>query len=50
MDKKVAGLIKDTMGEGEKRAPVKSIKLKVKFQKEKVGYEKKKKELAEKKK
>lgn len=35
MDKKVAGLIKDTMGEGEKRAPVKSIKLKVKFQKAK---------------
>lgn len=33
MDKKVAGLIKDTMGKGEKVAPVKSIKLKVKFQK-----------------
>lgn len=33
MDKKVAGLIQDTMGEGEKRAPVKSIKLKVKFDK-----------------
>lgn len=35
MDKNVASLIKDTMGEGEKRAPVKSIKLKVKFQKAK---------------
>lgn len=35
MDKKVAGLIKDTMGKGEKMAPVKSIKLKVKFQKAK---------------
>lgn len=33
MDKKVAGLIKDTMGKGEKIAPVKSIKLKVKFSK-----------------
>jgi len=33
MDKKVADLIKDSMGEGEKRAPVKSIKLKVKFAK-----------------
>lgn len=32
MDKKVAGLIKDTMGKGEKQAPVKSIKLKIKFQ------------------
>lgn len=32
MHKKIAGLIKDTMGEGEKKAPVKSIKLKVKFQ------------------
>lgn len=35
MDKKVANLIKDTMGEGEKRAPVKSIKLKIKFAKTK---------------
>ena len=34
MDKKVAALIKDTMGKGEKVAPVKS-KLKVKFQKAK---------------
>jgi hypothetical protein len=33
MDKKVAGLVKDTMKKGEKMAPVKSIKLKVKFQK-----------------
>lgn len=35
MDKKVGALIKDTMGKGEKMAPVKSIKLKVKFQKAK---------------
>lgn len=35
MDKKIGALIKDTMGEGEKKAPVKSIKLKVKFQKAK---------------
>ncbi len=33
MDKKVAGTIKDVMGKGEKIAPVKSIKLEVKFQK-----------------
>ncbi len=33
MDKKVAGLVKNVMGKGEKVAPVKSIKLKVKFQK-----------------
>ena len=35
VDKKVASLIKDTMGKGEKVAPVKSITLKVKFQKPK---------------
>ena len=35
MDKKVAALIKDSMGKGERMAPVKSIKLKVKFQKAK---------------
>lgn len=35
VDKKVAALIRDTMGKGEKMAPVKSIKLKVKFQKAK---------------
>ena len=35
MDKKVGKMIKDTMGKGEKMAPVKSIKLKVKFQKAK---------------
>ena len=35
MDKKVGALIRDTMGKGEKVAPVKSIKLKVKFQKAK---------------
>lgn len=35
MDKKVAGLVKSVMGKGEKQAPVKSIKLKVKFQKPK---------------
>ncbi len=33
MDKKVAGIVKDVMGKGEKVAPVKSIKLKVKFAK-----------------
>jgi len=33
MDKKVAGLVKDVMGKGEKMAPVKSLKLKVKFHK-----------------
>lgn len=41
MHKKVAETIKDTMGDGEKKAPVKSIKLKVKF-------DTKKKELASK--
>lgn len=35
MDKKVGNLIKDVMGKGEKMAPVKTIKLKVKFQKAK---------------
>lgn len=34
MDKKVAGMVKDVMKDGEKRAPVKSIKLKVKFAKD----------------
>lgn len=34
-DKMVAGAIRKVMGEGEKVAPVKSIKLKVKFQKAK---------------
>jgi hypothetical protein len=43
MDKKVAGLIKDSMGKGEKMAPVKSIKLKVKFQKAKAIEKAKKK-------
>lgn len=33
MDKKVGGLVKDVMGKGEKMAPVKSLKLKIKFQK-----------------
>lgn len=33
MDKKVAGLVKKVMGDGEKVAPVKKIKLKVDFQK-----------------
>ncbi len=37
MDKKVGGLIKSVMGKGEKVAPVKSIKLKVKFQKASKG-------------
>lgn len=35
MDKTIGNLVKKTMGEGEKIAPVKSIKLKVKFQKAK---------------
>lgn len=33
MDKKVGKLVKEVMQKGEKVAPVKSIKLKVKFQK-----------------
>lgn len=33
MDKMVGGMVKKVMGEGEKKAPVKSIKLKIKFQK-----------------
>ncbi len=33
MDKMVAGAVKKVMGKGEKIAPVKSIKLKVKFHK-----------------
>lgn len=37
MDKKIGKLIQETMGEGEKKAPVKSIKLKVKFQKEDIA-------------
>ena len=37
MDKKVAGLVKGIMGKGEKMAPVKSLKLKVKFQKSKLN-------------
>ena len=37
MDKKVASLIKDTVGKGEKVAPVKSVKLKIKFQKQEVA-------------
>ncbi len=31
MDKMIGGAVKKIMGEGEKKAPVKSIKLKVKF-------------------
>lgn len=37
MDKAVGKMIQKTMGDGEKKAPVKSIKLKVKFQKDKEG-------------
>lgn len=37
MDKKVAGLVKDAMGESEKIAPLKSLKVKMKFQDEKGG-------------
>ena len=33
VDKQVGKMIEKTMGAGEKKAPVKSIKLKVKFQK-----------------
>ncbi len=44
MDKAVKKIVGKTMEEGEKVAPVKSIKLKVKFQK----AEGKKKEMAEK--
>ena len=44
MDKKAGNLIKETMGKGEKMAPVKSLKLKIKFQK----VEDKKKKLAKK--
>ena len=35
MDKQVGKMIQKTMGKGEKEAPVKSIKLKVKFAKAK---------------
>ncbi len=35
MHKKLAKMVESTMGKGEKIAPVKSIKLKVKFQKAK---------------
>jgi hypothetical protein len=37
MDVKTAGIVKDVMKKGEKVAPVKSIKLKVKFQKVKMA-------------
>ena len=35
MDKAVGKIVEDAMGKGEKAAPVKSIKLKVKFHKPK---------------
>jgi hypothetical protein len=35
MHKAVSELIKDEVGEGEKRAPLKSVKIKFKFQKAK---------------
>ena len=41
MDKKIGELVKDTMGKGEKLAPVKSLKLKVKFQKPDLADKKK---------
>ena len=41
MDKKVGKLVQDVMGKGEKMAPVKSMKLKVKFQKSDVEDKKK---------
>jgi len=42
MDKTVGNAVKKVMGEGEKKAPVKSIKLKVKFQKEEMAKRMKK--------
>lgn len=36
MDKMIGNVVKKVMGEGEKKAPVKSIKLKIKFAKSKV--------------
>lgn len=50
MDKKVMGLAQKIMGDGEKKAPVKSLKVKVKFQdvKDDDKYEAKKKEMAKK--
>ena len=44
MDKNISKTVKDVMGKGEKVAPVKSMKLKVKFQK----VDSKKKEMAKK--
>jgi len=48
MDKKIGKMVKDTMAQGEKIAPVKAIKLKVKFQKVAGSVEDKKKEIAKK--
>lgn len=42
MDKLVGGAVKKVMKEGEKIAPVKSIKLKVKFQKQEMAKKLKK--------
>lgn len=33
MDKKIGAMVKDFVGAGEKKAPIKSVKLKVKFDK-----------------
>lgn len=49
MDKAVSNAFKSAMSRGEKLAPVKSIKLKVKFNTPEKHYSKKKKELAAKK-
>lgn len=53
MDKKTTSLVREVMERGEKMAPVRSLKLKVKFDKKsdaKKEYSEKKEELAKKKK
>lgn len=51
MDKATMGMVGKAMEKGEKSAPLKSIKLKVKFQKKDDSkYDEKKRELAKKKK
>lgn len=48
MDKTIGKTFTKIMGEGEKKAPVKDIKLKVKFQKEKESCDEKKEKMAKK--
>ena len=43
MHKAIAGIVKKEMGEGEKKAPMKSLKLKVKFDTKKAVLDSKKK-------